>query len=192
MHGVIVRLAQCPVVGYVPLPGPKYTAAQIASPVTVRKVPARYYCERPGIYRPADLPIPCDGRIPPGYVRFQFTPSRSGAGGYDAGQNLLIYISWIAHAAVKNTNQSSYFLSITYPRGCGSGGEGTGTQARVRSGQRVTRSFYVQTRCRGTYTGQVSYIPNLGPDGQQGGIALESASRGGGALLVGAFSFTVP
>ncbi|MGP0053263.1 MAG: hypothetical protein ACLPZR_31095 [Solirubrobacteraceae bacterium] len=97
-EGVIVRLAQCPVVGYVPAPGPKYTAQQIAAPVTVRKLPARYYCQRPGIYRPAVLAIPCGDTVPAGYARVEFTPSRQSRG-YDPRQNLLIYVSWTAPAA---------------------------------------------------------------------------------------------
>ena len=190
-QGVIVRLAQCPVIGYVPPPGPRYTAAQIAAPVAVRKLPARYYCERPGIYRPASLAIPCDGAIPRGYARFEFTPARHGVPGTDPGQNLLIYISWIAHGSVTKTDQSSYSILINYPKGCGAGGQGTRTQTRIRAGQRVTRSFYVPTNCRGTYTGQVTYIPNLGPDGGNGSLA-GGRSTDNGALLVGRFVFSTP
>jgi hypothetical protein len=190
---VIVRLAQCPVVGYVPLPGPRYTAAQIAAPVTVRKLPARYYCEHPGIYRPAALAIPCDGAVPRGYKRAEFTPPRRGVGGFDPGQNLLIYVSWIAHGSVTNIDRSSYSVSITYPKGCVAGGESTGTQTRIRASQHVTRSFYVPTKCQGTYTGQVAYIPDLGPDGQNGGQSvLGVATPHNGAFLVGRVTFTVP
>lgn len=190
-QGVIVRLAQCPVVGYVPPPGPRYTAAQIAAPVIVRKLPARYYCEHPGIYRPAALAIPCDGTIPRGFARFAFTPPRHGVGGFDPGQNLLIYISWIAHGAVKNIDRSSYSGFISYPKGCGAGGQGTGTQTRIRVGQHITRFFYVPTKCRGTYTGQITYIPDLGPDGKNSGLA-GGRSTGNGAFLVGRFAFTAP
>jgi hypothetical protein len=190
-RGVVVRLALCPVVGYTPLPGPNYTAAQIVAPVAVRRLPARYYCQRPGIYRPAALAIPCDGAIPRGYARYDFTPPRHGVPGTEAGQNLLIYISWIAHGSVKNTDHSSYYVSIQYPHGCGAGGEGTGTQTRIRAGQHVTRFFYVPTNCRGTYTGQVTYIPNLGPDGDNSSL-LGVASTRNGAFLVGRFTFGVP
>jgi hypothetical protein len=191
-QGVIVRLAQCPVVGYAPPPGPRYTAAQITAPVTVRKLPARYYCEHPGIYRPAALAIPCDGVIPRGYERVQFTPSKRGAGGFDPGQNLLIYISWIAHGSVTNIDHSSYSVSITYPKGCAAGGEGTGTQTRIRVGQHVTRSFYVPTKCSGTYTGQVAYIPDLGPEGENASQGVgEIANRRTGAFLVGRLAFSV-
>jgi hypothetical protein len=188
-QGVIVRLAQCPVVGFAPLPGPRYTAAQIAALVTVRKLPARYYCEHPGIYRPAALAIPCDGAIPVGYKRVEFTAPRHGAGGLDPGQNLLIYISWIAHGSVTNIDHSSYSVSITYPKGCAAGGESSGTQTRIRVGQHVTRSFYIPTKCPGTYTGQVTYIPDLGPEGEKG--LLEIATRNTGAFLVGRVAFTV-
>jgi hypothetical protein len=197
-QGVIVRLAQCPVVGYVPLPGPRYTAAQITTPVTVRKLPARLYCDHPGIYRPAAVPIPCDGAVPAGYVRAYFTHPRPGAPSSDPGQNLLVYISWAAHGSVTNTSHSSYSLGLHYPKGCGAGGEVTGTQTRIRAGQNITRSFYVPTKCRGTYTGAVTYVPNLGPNGENGG-PLDSAYAvgegrgiGHGLFLVGRFAFTVP
>lgn len=188
-HGVFVRLAQCPVVGYVAAPGPRYSPAQITAPVTVRKLPARYYCQHPGIYRSAALAIPCDGAVPHGYARVQFTPSRHSPG-YDTGQNLLVYISWTAHGAVKTTSRSTYNVSISYPKSCGAGGQGTGTQSRIRAGEHVTRYFFVPARCRGTSTGYVTYIPNLGPDGQNG--RLVGAGPGNGAFLVGAFTLTVP
>jgi hypothetical protein len=192
-QGVIVRLAQCPVVGYAPPPGPSYTAAQIAAPVTVRKLPARYYCQQPGIYRPAALAIPCDGAIPRGYKRVQFTPSRRGVGGFDPGQNLLIYISWIAHGPVMNIARSSYSVSITYPKGCSAGGESTGTQTRIPAGQRITRDFYVPTNCRGTYTAEVAYTPDLGPDGENGNPGLVGVATGrNGTFLVGRVTFAVP
>jgi hypothetical protein len=190
-HGVIVRLAQCPVVGYVASPGPRYTATEIAAPVTIRKLPARYYCEHSGVYRPAVLAIPCDGAVPRGYRRVEFTPSRNGHG-YDPGANLLVYVSWIARGAVKNTESSSYSVSINYPKGCGAGGEGTGTHTRIRAGQHLTRYFYVPTKCRGTYTGRVTYIPNLGPGGEQSGPLPTVTSTSNGVFLVGGFHFTIP
>ncbi len=188
-QGPIVRLAECPVVGYAPFPGPRYTAVQIAAPVTVRKLPARYYCQRPGIYRPSALAIPCDGAIPRGYARSDFT-LRHGVPSTDPGQNLLIYISWTANGSVTNTDRSSYYVSINYPNGCAAGGESTGTQTRIRAGQRVTRFFYVPTNCRGTYTGQVTYTPDLGPGGPDS--LLAGARAANGALLVGRFTFTFP
>jgi hypothetical protein len=134
---------------------------------------------------------PSVGAIPRGYARVEFTP-RPGNPGFDPGQNLLIYISWIAHASVKSVNRSSYSVSIDYPKGCNAGGESTGTQTRIRAGQHITRFFYVPTNCRGTYTGQVTYIPDLGPDGQNGGPLSHGVSPGNGTFLVGRVAFTVP
>jgi hypothetical protein len=45
---------------------------------------------------------------------------------------------------------------------------------------------------RGTYTAQVTYIPNLGPDGQHGGLQFGFARPGSGVFLVGRSEFTVP
>jgi hypothetical protein len=69
----------------------------------------------PGIERPADLDIPCDGAIPRGYARVQFTPSRHGVGGYDPEQSLLIYTRWIARGSVKDSDRSSYHAFTSYP-----------------------------------------------------------------------------
>jgi hypothetical protein len=76
---------------------------------------------------------------------------------------------------VKNTDHSSYSVFINYPKGCGGGGQGTGTQARIHAGQHVTRFFYVPTDCRGTYTGQVTYIPDLGPEGKTAAFSAAPA-----------------
>ncbi len=150
-----------------------------------------YYCQRPGIYRPAALPIPCNGAVPPGYARFHFTPPRPGHPGTDPGQNLLVYVSWTARAPVKNLNTSSYSYTLTYPHGCALGGEGNSTQALIEVGQRITRPSYVPTKCRGRYTATVTYIPDLGPDGQNSNL-LGAAAPGPGVLLMGRSTFTVP
>jgi hypothetical protein len=167
--------------------GRSYTEAQVRARVTVRELPAQYYCDPRGPDRPAALTIPCNGAIPRGYFREQ-------APGSD---QLLVYVSWTARAPVTNVNDSSYAWSVNYPRSCGSGGEGSGTQSLVKSGQRITRSFLVprDRNCAGRDTGEIQYIPNLGPDGQRSHL-LKGAELGArrlkGALLVGRFAFTVP
>jgi hypothetical protein len=190
-HGVTVRLAQCPVVGYVPVNGPQYTAAQIAAPVTARKLPSRYYCQRKGRYQPAALAIPCDHAIPPGYARVPFAYANHKRS-YDPGRNLLVYISWTAHAPVESIEHSSYQIDIEYPKGCGAGGESTGTQTQIRTGEHVTRGFYVPKSCHGTYTAQVTYTPDLGPGVQEAPPGLRTVGTGHGTFLVGALTFTVP
>jgi len=179
-QGNIVQLgSQCPPIGYTAPAGPSYTATQLAAPVTARKLLAQRYCQRSGSYQPAALPIPCDTSVPPGYRPF---PGQ---------RQLLVYISWTARAPVKNTQASSYSYTLQHPRACGGTTEGNSTQAIIRTGERVTRPFFVLDSCHGTYTGVVTYIPNLGPDGARN-LGLGSASPGNGVLLVGRFSFTVP
>jgi hypothetical protein len=178
-QGNIVELgSQCRPIGYTAPAGLSYTASQLAAPVTIRKLPARRYCLQPGPYRPAAPPIPCDASIPSGYRLF---PSQ---------RQLLVYITWTARAPVKNTQESAYSFTLQRPRACG-GMEGNSTQAIIRAGEGVTRPFFVSESCRGTYTGVVSYIPNLGPDGTSN-LRLGITSPGNGTLLVGRFSFTVP
>jgi len=191
-HGVIVQLARCPVVGYVSFAGPTYTASQITAAVTIRKLPARYYCNPSGNYRPLALTIPCNGEIPRGY--FRFYSYKNGVRHADPGRNLLVDVSWLARAPVTNTNRSTYQVTIRYPRGCGAGGEGDGTHTRIHAGQHITQSFLVPTDCHGTYKGEVIYTPNLGPDGQDGGQYPGFITHGGldpDAFLVGRFAFTV-
>lgn len=189
--GTIVPFAQCPVVGYVAPSPPRFTARHIAARITVRKLPAHAYCARVGIYRPANLPIPCNRTVPPGYTHDPTAGSRPGHTGAASTGSLLIYVSWIAHGAVDRTDRSSYNISLDFPRGCGAGGEGTGTQTRIHVGERITRAFYVPTTCHGTYSGQVTYTPNLGPGGQQGGLASEAPSSRERVLLVGRFTFSI-
>lgn len=173
------RFNHCRDVGYVAPHHPKVTAADVASPVHVQPMPARYYCIHKGIYRPNGLRIPCDGRVPKGYVRIRGGRSQ-----------LMVYISWIARQPVSNVNDSTYSIQITNPPRCGGGGEqGNTTQSLIRPGTRITRDIEVSSRCAGTYQGTVVYEPSLGPAGQQGaGLPEPGAS---GTYLVGRFSIVV-
>jgi hypothetical protein len=155
------------------------TGADIASPVRVQPMPARYYCARKGIYQPNRLRIPCDGRVPDGYFRL--------TGG---APQLMVYISWIARAPVTNVNDSTYSIQVSNPRRCGGGGQGDGgTQTLIRAGTRITRDIEVSSSCAGTYRGTVVYEPSLGPAGQAGTGLPEPGSPG--TYLVGRFSIVV-
>jgi hypothetical protein len=175
----LLRFDHCRDVGYVAPHHPKVTEADVASPVRVQPMPARYYCIHKGISRPNVLRIPCDGRVPQGYFRL-------------TGEHpqLMVYISWIARQPVTNVNDSTYAFQVANPRRCGGGGEqGNSTQALIRAGTRITRDIEVSSRCAGTYRGTVTYEPSLGPGGQGGlGLAQPGAP---GTFLVGRFSIVV-
>ncbi len=174
----LLRFDHCRDVGYVAPHHPKVTEADVASPVRVQPIPARHYCTHKGIYRPNVLRIPCDGRVPHGYVRI--------AGG---GSQLMVYISWIARQPVTNGNNSTYSIQVTNPRRCGGGEQGnSSTQSLIRAGTRIIRDVEVPSRCAGTYRGAVVYEPSLGPGGQAGAGLPEP---GPGTYLVGRFSIVV-
>jgi hypothetical protein len=175
----LMRLHPCRDVGYVAPPYPKVTEADVASHVRVQPMPAHHYCFPTGAYRPNELRIPCDGRVPKGYARIR--------GG---GSELMVYISWIARQQVRNVNDSAYSIQIANPRHCGGGEQGDGgTQSLIRAGARITREFEVSSRCAGTYRGTVVYEPSLGPTGQGGAGLPEPGSEG--TYLVGRFSIVV-
>jgi hypothetical protein len=68
------------------------------------------------------------------------------------------------------------------------GGEGGATNGRIRAGERLTRALVVSTRRKGTLTGAIGYIQNLGPGGAEFANPLPGS---GGSLLVGRFSFAI-
>jgi hypothetical protein len=175
----LLRFDHCRDVGYVAPHHPKVTEADVASPVHVQPMPARYYCIRNGIYRPNVLRIPCDGRVPTGYFRI--------TGG---ASQLMVYISWIARQPVTNVNDSTYAIQVTNPRRCGGGGQGnSSTQSVIRAGTLITRDIEVPSRCAGTYRGTVVYEPSLGPAGQGGTGSPQPGAPG--TYLVGRFSIVV-
>jgi hypothetical protein len=172
------RFDHCTDVGYVAPHHPNVTEANVASPIHVQPMPARYYCIQKGIYRPNVLRIPCDGRVPKGYFRI--------SGG---SSQLMVYISWTARQPVTNVNDSTYAIQVTNPRQCGGGGQGNSTQSLIRAGTRITRDVEVSSRCAGTYRGTVVYEPSLGPAGQAGARLPQPGAPG--AYLVGRFSILV-
>ena len=175
----LLRFDHCRDVGYVARRHPNVTEADVASPVHVEPIPARYYCIHKGIYRPNVLRIPCDGRVPNGYFRL--------TGG---APQLMAYISWTARQPVTNINDSTYSIQVTNPRRCGGGGQGqSSTQSLIRAGTRITRDVEVSSSCAGTYQGTVVYEPSLGPAGQAGAGLPDPGAPG--AYLVGRFSIVV-
>jgi len=166
------RFDHCRDVGYVAPHHPKVTEADVASPVHVQPMPARYYCIKPN-----RLPVPCDRRVPRGYFRLT-----------DQGTQLMVYISWIAREPVTNVNDSTYSIQVTNPPRCG-GSQGDGTQSLIRAGTRITRDVEVSSRCAGTYHGTVLYQPSLGPAGQAGTSLPEPGAAG--TYLVGRFTIVV-
>jgi hypothetical protein len=174
------RFDHCRDVGYVAPHHPKVTEADVASPVRVEPMPARYYCIQKGSDRPNVLRIPCDGRVPKGYFRL--------TGG---ASQLMVYISWIARQPVTNVNDSTYSIQVTNPGRCG-GGQGNSTQSLIRAGTRITRDVEVSSRCAGTYRGTVIYEPSLGPAGPAGPAGAGLPRPGApGTYLVGRFSIVV-
>jgi hypothetical protein len=173
------RFGHCRDVGYVAPSHPKLTDADVASPIHVQPMPARYYCIRKGISQPNVLRVPCDGRVPNRYFRL--------TGG---ASQLMAYISWIAREPVTNVNDSTYSIQVTNPRQCGGGEQGlSSTQSLIRAGTQITRDFEVSSRCAGTYQGAVLYEPSLGPTGQAGTGLPEPGAPG--TYLVGRFSIVV-
>ncbi len=173
------RFDRCHYVGYVAPYHPKVTEADVTSPINVRPIPARHYCISKGIYRPNVLPIPCDARVPKGYVRLT-----------RGGPQLVVYISWVAREPVTNVNDSTYSIRVTNPPRCGGGQGLDGTQTGIRAGTRITRDVEIVSRCAGTYRGTVIYEPSLGPDGQ--GHAILPQAGAPDTYLVGRFSIVVP
>ncbi len=130
------------------------------------------------------------GPDPAGYARVQRV--RRADGQPDTGRlqarQLLVDISFTAPAPVLITSHSTYRIGVTCPRACG-GHQGNSTQARIRAGTRITRSFYAHLTAprRGHRQGdlpaqprtQRNQQPNIGP-----------TNRRNVALLVGRVSFT--
>jgi hypothetical protein len=173
------RFGHCRYVGYVAPQHPKITPADVASPVRVVPKPARHYCAHKGLYQPNVLRIPCDGRVPNGYLRLT-----------GATPQLMVYISWLARQPVTDVNDSTYAFQVTTPRRCGGGGQGNSTQTLIRAGTRITRDVEVPSGCAGTYHGAVLYESSLGPSGQEGSLLAQPGSPG--TYLVGRFSIVVP
>jgi hypothetical protein len=162
--------ASCPPVGYATPRVQHVTAAQVAAPVTVQKLPAKHYCS--------------SGPL-------TFAPCRAGQTPLKGEQGvLLINISFTAHVAVTSGN-SYYEFSDAYPshgrRGCPRSGTSGTTLANVRAGQRVLFQDEIPDGCTGVVHGTVSYVPASGAAGFGSGPTGHD-----GSISVGNFSLTMP
>ena len=152
-----VAAASCPRVGYAPQPfhPPHVTEAQVAAPMTIRKITAKRYCYKPLTF--GSFEIACDHGVPHGYKPASPAESPSIA---------LVNISFTARLAADN-HHSVYEFSYARasgPANCtlNTGGTSATTMLPIRAGQRVTIQD-TQEVCPGTYTGLVTYQPNGGP-----------------------------
>jgi hypothetical protein len=170
-----VRQASCPPVGYVPPRQPHLTAATIAAPITVRLLPyAPSYCggnSEPAfrLCRPNETPL--GGTSRERLVNFSFTAP-------------------IAADGVTSTYQFQDSYAAAGSKTCPGGGSGGPSDLRVHAGQTVTFQDQISIGCHGLVTGSITYTPNTGPGGTNGGsIAPNRTPR---TLLVGRFRFRMP
>jgi hypothetical protein len=166
-------LGPCPPVGFVAPRVQRLTTAQLATPISVRKIPAKSYCAR--LY--GDTVKPCGARVPRGFKRLN-------------GGSLLVEISFTSRIAIPNS-RSFYEFNLTLPHGatCTTNGEFGPTNADIRKGQRVTTRTFVPYRCPGLVRGNVTYIATVGPATSTPVPGLPGQA---GPVPVGNFSFRVP
>jgi hypothetical protein len=165
------RSNSCPLVGFIAPPTPRFTGAQLATPISVKELPAKLYCEEGRTVRP------CGPRTPRGVRRL--------SGGQPS---LLVEISFTSRVAIPDT--SSYELFLSYPRSahCTIGGTGGPTSANIRAGQRVVMQDMVPYSCSGVIHGSITFRTTTGPAGP-----LSPSGPGEqGTIPVGQFSFVVP
>jgi hypothetical protein len=163
----------CPPVGFVSPPPRRLTTARLATPITVRELPAKRYCASQEVLEP------CEGRIPHGF--------RLVTGGWPA---LLVQISFNSRIAIPDSH--SYYrieMSYAHHRGCTTGGSGGPTDSDIRAGQRVVQRSFVPYRCPGIVHGTLSYVPTEGAAGSTPVIGLPGQGK---PVPVGRFSFVVP
>ncbi|HLM85383.1 MAG TPA: hypothetical protein VK272_04250 [Solirubrobacteraceae bacterium] len=162
----------CPPVGFVSPPRPHYTTRQLATPITVRPIPARSYCTK------GEALEPCDRGVPAGFRRL--------TGGQP---ELLVQVSFVSRVAIPNS-ASYYETEMTLPRsrGCTSGGLGGPTNSDIRAGQHVVQRMFLPYSCPGVVHGTLSYVPTEGPASSMPVVGLPGHEK---SILVGRFSFTV-
>jgi hypothetical protein len=165
----------CPPVGFVAPRVNLPTPAQLATPISVRKIPARSYCTATH----GEGVKPCGARVPAGFRRL--------TGGW---RSLLVRISFVSRVAIPDS-RSFYEFNLEMPRSvtCTTGGTSGPTDADIAAGQRVTSSMFVPYRCPGVVKGDVSYVPLVGPATSMPVTGLPGQ---GTAIPVGRFSFHMP
>jgi hypothetical protein len=163
----------CPTIGYVPPATRQLTRAQLATPISVRQIPADSYCTK------AEAIEPCGARTPPGFKRLARAP-----------RELLIEISFTSHVAIPNSR--SYYelnLALTRSHSCTADGLGGPTNSDIHAGQRVHTSMFIPYSCPGVVRGSVTYIPTVGPASSMSVTGLPGQNK---SIAVGRFSFIMP
>jgi hypothetical protein len=162
-HRGLFREPTCPLLGYVAPRTPRVTAAEVATPISVRVgQTTREFCGNDPNRRP------CGGLVVPVLVAFK------------------------ARVAVTNIN-SHYEISMQFapsgrcPEAAAAGGAAS-TNADIRAGQIVRHSETVSA-CPGTYHGNVVYAANTGPSNNSTVPGLPGQGAG---VLVGTFTFHMP
>jgi hypothetical protein len=175
---------RCPPVGYVAQKVKPVTAAEVATPISVRTIRARVWCSRKGVYRANTFSwIPCSGKVSSGYQRIDMTPHHY----YDP--EVLANISLTARQPVTSSH-SWYEIFISDPGGCQSGGTGGALGfGNIRTGQKLRFQDMADPRCRGVYHGTVGYMQNSGPINQDAGGGRMPGKDG--SVIVGRFTFAV-
>jgi hypothetical protein len=174
LHGPGRASGACPPVGFVTPSTKPVTAAQLATPIHVRKLPAKTYCAK------ADIVEPCGAHTRPGFKRL--------VGG---APSLLVEISFTSRVAIPNSRSLYHFdLTLARSRGCTEGGMGGPSLTDIRTGQRVSTRMFVPYHCPGVVHGSVSYVATTGPDSAM--LTPPPIPGRHGSTPVGRFSFTIP
>jgi hypothetical protein len=174
--GLVAQGPGCPPVGFVAPAEPRVNAAQLATPITIREIPAKAYCTPPH----SATTEPCPSRTPPGFKRLTGGPP-----------SLLVEISLTSRIAIPDS-RSYYNFTVTGARSptCTvNAGQFGSTNSDIRAGQRVAMRFLVPYSCPGLAHGTVSYIPTTGPASS---MAVEGLPGQMQSVPVGRFSFKIP
>jgi hypothetical protein len=166
---------QCPAVGWVAPKAEKVTAAEIATPIRVRMLPAGTYGA--ATFRCSML------HLPEGCVD-----------GLSAAPSRQVPVEWSFKARSAVTNSRSWYeWSVEDPGGrdCDEQGSGSSfsTYRNIPAGQTLKFSEFFEAACPGTYKITVGFMPQAPPGQPDNG--------GGGSpghdstLLVGRASFTI-
>lgn len=170
---VAERVTPCPVVGFVAPHKRRVTAAQLSTPISVRKLPAKHYCVKGNTLKP------CGTQAPPGF--------RLLTGG---SRELLIELSFTARVPV-TSSRDYYEFGLIMPRshGCTTGSLFGPTNSNIRAGQHVVLQTMVPYECPGVVHGTITYVPTNGPASSMSTPGLPGQTK---SITVGRFSFHVP
>ncbi|HEY1689572.1 MAG TPA: hypothetical protein VGF95_11995 [Solirubrobacteraceae bacterium] len=197
----------CPPVGYVAPPHPKLSAAELATPIRVKRLPGSSFCGKRGPILTSEKATwvkRCGAQVPKGYERIR-QPSE------------MVQLSFRAPVAITNA-RGRYWITYRFPReaserdGCGNGetsiataelrkllhshqcnvcngggGMSTAMEYDVHRGELMVERQTFPIACRGVVDGVVKYVQSNGPGGRQ-----PVPTAGERSIAVGQFSFYVP